>query len=92
MNRALRAAAMGMLLCSTVALSACSAGQVNQTASQLRDKTGPAGTGSPELLATARSTGTQQVGAVSAPGGRLAPWHRCRIGPRDRLSSLRRPT
>ena len=41
MNRALRAAAMGMLLCSTVALSACSAGQVNQTASQLRDKTGP---------------------------------------------------
>jgi len=43
-NRALRAAAMGMLLCSTVALSACSAGQVNQTAGQLRDKTGPAGT------------------------------------------------
>jgi copper(I)-binding protein len=43
-NRALRAAAMGMLLCSTVALSACSAGQVNQTSTQLRDKTGPEGT------------------------------------------------
>src|SRR4051812_7507104 len=34
---------MGMLLCSTVALSACSAGQVNQTSTQLRDKTGPEG-------------------------------------------------
>jgi hypothetical protein len=32
---------MGMLLSSAVAISACSAGQVNQTSSQLRDKTGP---------------------------------------------------
>jgi copper(I)-binding protein len=39
-NRALRAATMGVLLLSPVALSACSAGQVTQTASQDRDKTG----------------------------------------------------
>ena len=40
MNRALRAATMGVLLLSPVALSACSSGQVTQTASQNRDKTG----------------------------------------------------
>ena len=40
MNRALRAASMGVLLLSPVALSACSAGQVTQTATQQRDKTG----------------------------------------------------
>ena len=40
MNRALRAAAMGALLLSPVALSACSAGQVAQTATQVRDKVG----------------------------------------------------
>jgi copper(I)-binding protein len=39
-NRALRAAAMGVLLLSPVVLSACSAGQVTQTATQQRDKTG----------------------------------------------------
>jgi copper(I)-binding protein len=39
-NRALRAAALGVLLLSPVALSACSAGQVAQTAEQHRDKTG----------------------------------------------------
>jgi copper(I)-binding protein len=39
-NRALRAAALGVLLLSPVALSACSAGQVAQTAEQNRDKTG----------------------------------------------------
>jgi copper(I)-binding protein len=39
-NRALRAATMGVLLLSPVALSACSAGQVTQTASQNRDKVG----------------------------------------------------
>jgi copper(I)-binding protein len=39
-NRALRAATMGVLLLSPVALSACSAGQVTQTATQVRDKTG----------------------------------------------------
>jgi copper(I)-binding protein len=39
-NRALRAATMGVLLFSPVALSACSAGQVTQTATQERDKTG----------------------------------------------------
>jgi len=39
-NRALRAATMGVLLLSPLALSACSAGQVTQTASQERDKTG----------------------------------------------------
>jgi copper(I)-binding protein len=39
-NRALRAATMGVLLLSPVALSACSAGQVTQTADQQRDKVG----------------------------------------------------
>jgi copper(I)-binding protein len=39
-NRALRAATMGVLLLSPVALSACSAGQITQTASQNRDKVG----------------------------------------------------
>jgi hypothetical protein len=42
-NRALRAAALGMLLFSTAALTACSAGQVNQTSSQERDKVGAQG-------------------------------------------------
>ena len=40
MNRALRAATLGVLLLSPVALSACSAGQVTQTAGQMRDKVG----------------------------------------------------
>jgi copper(I)-binding protein len=48
-NRALRAATMGVLLLSPIALSACSAGQVTQTATQQRDKTG----------------GQAQVGALS---------------------------
>jgi hypothetical protein len=39
-NRALRAATIGVLLLSPVALSACSAGQVTQTVTQERDKTG----------------------------------------------------
>jgi copper(I)-binding protein len=39
-NRALRAATLGVLLLSPVALTACSAGQVTQTATQDRDKTG----------------------------------------------------
>lgn len=41
MNRALRAATMGALLLGPIALSACSAGQVPQTATQNRDKVGP---------------------------------------------------
>ena len=40
MNRALRAAIVGVALFSPVALSACSAGQVAQTATQERDKVG----------------------------------------------------
>jgi copper(I)-binding protein len=39
-NRALRAATVGVLLLSPVVLSACSAGQVTQTGTQQRDKTG----------------------------------------------------
>jgi copper(I)-binding protein len=39
-NRAVRAVAIGALVLSPVALSACSAGQVSQTATQQRDKTG----------------------------------------------------
>ena len=40
MNRALRAATAGVLLLSPAVLSACSAGQVTQTATQERDKVG----------------------------------------------------
>jgi copper(I)-binding protein len=40
-NRALRAATVGVLLLSPIALTACSAGQVPQTATQNRDKVGP---------------------------------------------------
>ena len=40
MNRALRAATMGVLLFSPVALTACSAGQVTQTGTQQRDRVG----------------------------------------------------
>ena len=40
MNRALRAATMGVLLFSPFALAGCSAGQVTQTATQQRDKVG----------------------------------------------------
>jgi copper(I)-binding protein len=39
-NRALRATTVGVLLLSPLAFSACSAGQVTQTATQERDKTG----------------------------------------------------
>jgi copper(I)-binding protein len=39
-NRALRAATVGVLLLSPLALSACGAGQVTQTATQERDKAG----------------------------------------------------
>ena len=41
MNRALRAATVGVLLFSPLVITACSAGQVNQTSTQLRDKVGP---------------------------------------------------
>lgn len=41
MNRALRAATMGALLLTSVTLTACGAGQVNQTSEQNRDKVGP---------------------------------------------------
>ncbi|WNV76263.1 copper chaperone PCu(A)C [Geodermatophilus sp. DSM 44513] len=52
MNRALRAATMGALLLSPIALTACSAGQVAQTATQNRDKVGPqAAVGDVELRA-----------------------------------------
>jgi copper(I)-binding protein len=40
-NRALRAATVGVLLFSPLVITACSAGQVNQTSTQLRDKVGP---------------------------------------------------
>ena len=43
MNRALRAVTTVVLLVSPVALSACSAGQVTQTATQERDKVGAMG-------------------------------------------------
>lgn len=56
MNRALRAAVMGVLLFSPVALTACSAGQVAQTATQDRDRVG----------------GTAQVGDIILRDARLA--------------------
>ena len=56
MNRALRAAAIGVLFLSPVALSACSAGQTTQTATQQRDKTGA----------------QAQVGDISLRQGQLA--------------------
>jgi copper(I)-binding protein len=40
-NRALRAATVGVLLFSPLAITACSAGQVNQTSTQARDLSGP---------------------------------------------------
>ncbi len=43
MNRALRAATMGVLLFSPLALAACSGGQITQTNTQDRDKAGPQG-------------------------------------------------
>jgi copper(I)-binding protein len=55
-NRALRAATIGVLLLSPVVLSACSAGQVTQTATQNRDKTGA----------------QAQVGDISIREGQLA--------------------
>jgi copper(I)-binding protein len=55
-NRALRAATMGVLLLSPIALTACSAGQVTQTATQERDKTGA----------------QAQVGDISIRDGELA--------------------
>jgi copper(I)-binding protein len=55
-NRALRAATMGVLLLSPIALSACSAGQTTQTATQERDKTGA----------------QAQVGDISIREGKLA--------------------
>ena len=42
-RRALRAATMGVLLFTPVALTACSAGQTPQTVTQVRDKVGPIG-------------------------------------------------
>jgi copper(I)-binding protein len=60
-NRALRAATMGVLLLSPVVLSACSAGQVTQTASQERDKTGG--------QAQVGDLSLRQVGLLSPRGG-----------------------
>jgi copper(I)-binding protein len=60
-NRALRAATMGVLLLSPVVLSACSAGQVTQTAGQERDKTG--------AQAQVGDISLRQVQLVSPRGG-----------------------
>ena len=61
MNRALRAATIGVLLLSPVVLSACSAGQVTQTATQERDKTG--------AQAQVGNISLRQVQLVSPRGG-----------------------
>jgi copper(I)-binding protein len=64
-NRALRAAALGVLLLSPVALTACSAGQVTQTVSQARDKTG--------VSAHVGDIVLRQVELVYPTSGRYAP-------------------
>lgn len=61
MNRALRAATLCVALLSPVALSACGAGQVTQTATQDRDKTG--------ATASAGDITVRQVQLVSPRGG-----------------------
>jgi copper(I)-binding protein len=60
-NRALRAATIGVLVLSPVVLSACSAGQVTQTATQERDKTG--------AQAQVGNISLRQVQLVSPRGG-----------------------
>ena len=67
MNRALRAATMGVLLLSPVALSACSAGQVTQTATQERDKVGAMAAGRRPSPAR-RSSSPTRAAASTRPG------------------------
>ena len=62
MNRALRAATLGVLLLCPAALSACSAGQITQTATQERDKTG--------ATAQLGELTLRQVGLAYPNGGR----------------------
>lgn len=50
MNRALRAATVGVLLLTPVVLSSCSSGQINQTSTQNRDKAGAGATVGPLVL------------------------------------------
>ena len=66
MNRALRAATMGVLLLSPVALSACSAGQVTQTATQERDKVGARGRSA--TSPSARSSSSRRTRASTSAG------------------------
>ncbi|WP_040337434.1 copper chaperone PCu(A)C [Candidatus Blastococcus massiliensis] len=61
MNRALRAATLCVALLSPVALSACSAGQVTQTATQDRDRTG--------AMAQVGDITLRQVQVVNPRGG-----------------------
>lgn len=67
MNRALRAAAVGVLLLSPVALSACSAGQVAQTSEENRDKVGGAANVGPIALRQAEVA--YPVTGAYQPGG-----------------------
>jgi copper(I)-binding protein len=64
-NRALRAATVGVLLLSPVVLSACGAGQVPQTATEQRDKTG----GKAEV----GNLSLREVVLAYPEGGRYAP-------------------
>jgi copper(I)-binding protein len=75
-NRALRAAAMGVLLLSPVALAACSAGQVTQTASQQQNLGNSADVGQLHLRALelpyptggayAQGTDARLLGAIAS--------------------------
>jgi copper(I)-binding protein len=64
-NRALRAATMGALLLSPIALSACGAGQVTQTAQQERDRVGG--------MADAGTITLRAVTIESPSGGSFGP-------------------
>jgi copper(I)-binding protein len=65
-NRALRAATLCVALLSPVALSACSAGQVTQTATQDRDKTGAQAQVDDITLRTVRLANPRGGGAYEA--------------------------
>ncbi|MGY1724616.1 hypothetical protein [Blastococcus sp. SYSU DS0533] len=68
MNRALRAATMGVLLFSPFALSACSAGQVTQTAEQERDKVGATAEVSDDIVLRQIAVAAPEDGEYPAGG------------------------
>lgn len=72
MNRALRAATIGCLLIAPVALSSCSAGQIPQTSTQNRDRTGP--------MAAIGNIYVRQLLLAYPTGGSYAPGDDAELG------------